>query len=226
MSVYVDCSACACLIRSGEPSCPFCGTSQRPVSVLASRPRLGLVLGLGLASFSCTGGEGDSSSTVADTTTEVDTADGPNTYPTETQEADAVTYAGPDSWDTTESPGATTTTTNDSLDTQEADAVTYAGPDETTTIGDATTTTETTGSTSATTDSGEVCDPITEDASAINNACNSDLDCPADYTCQPFQGIVLQMTCQVLCEQTCQCPAGLSCIEIADKSGATWGQCG
>jgi hypothetical protein len=162
----------------------------------------------------------------------------------DSQEADATTYAGPDSWDssdtgplpgtTTTGEGTTTTTSSqDSLDSQEADAVTYAGPDESTSIGDSWTTTSgttevTTGTSedTATTDSGEPCVPITEDASGINLECNVDGDCPAGYTCQPFQGIVFQTTCQVLCEQTCECPAGLTCNETADKSGAVWHQCG
>ena len=253
MSAYLDCPACACLIRSGEPSCPFCGASQRPVFVSATRPRLGLVLGLGLASFSCTGGEGDSTTTVVDSQ--------------DSQEADAVTYAGPDTWNgdvTTESPpeGTTTTTTTTNNDSSEADAVTYAGPDETTVIGDASIgTTDVTVGSASTTDTGETCVPVTDDASGIGGQCNDDGDCPtppartpppvlgeagfphpqgggervgqcnddgdclAGYTCQPFQGIVLEMSCQVLCEQTCECPAGLVCTPVADKSGAAWNQC-
>ncbi len=209
---YVDCVACGFLIRSVEPSCPFCG-SRRLSSVSSSWPVLGLVIGLGLASVSCTGGEGDTIS--------------------ESQEADAVTYGGPDTLDGGPWPTTTTgTTTNDSLDTQEADATTYAGPDETTSIGDPTTTTvgttEVTTASSedtATTDSGEPCVPITEDASAIGLECEIDADCPAGYTCQPFAGIVLSTQCEILCEQTCECPAGLSCTEITDKGGATWHQC-
>lgn len=219
MSAYVDCVACACLIRSREPSCPFCGASQRPISVASTWPGLGLVIGLSLASFSCTGGEGGTGSTVADSADDAD-----SNPPGDSQEADAVTYAGPDPW------GTTTITTNDSLDTQEADAVTYAGPDESTTVGDSWTTTsgttDATVGTTATTDSGEPCVPITEDPSGIGSECSNDGDCLDGYTCQAFQGIVLQMTCQVLCEQTCECPAGLACIEVADKSGVAWQQCG
>jgi hypothetical protein len=188
------------------------------VFISAGRPRLGLVLGLGLASFSCTGGEGDSTTTVADSQ--------------DPSEADAVTYAGPDTWTgdvTTESPPegtttttATTTTTNDS---SEADAVTYAGPDETTAIGDASIgTTDVTAGTTAT-DSGDPCVPITDDPSGIGGECNNDGDCLAGYTCQSFQGIVLEVSCQVLCEQTCECPAGLVCTPVADKSGMSWNQC-
>lgn len=185
--------------------------------ISASLPRLGLALGLGFSSFSCTGGEGDSTSTVADSQDSQDS-----------QEADAVTYAGPDSFTdvTTDTPPGDGTTTTTNSDSSEADAVTYAGPDETTSIGDVTTiATDTDTSPGSTTDTGETCVPITEDASGIGSECAVDGDCPAGYTCQPFAGIVLEMSCQVLCEQTCECPAGLSCIAVADKSGASWNQC-
>ena len=56
--------------------------------------------------------------------------------------------------------------------------------------------------------------------------CNRDVDCPTGYTCQPFAGIVFQLSCQILCTQDCECPAGYTCDEIADKSGSTWHQCG
>lgn len=184
--------------------------------ISAARPRLGLVLGLGLASFSCTGGDGGTTTTVADSA---------DSQEVDTSEADAVTYAGPDTWtgDVTTSTPPTTTTTNN--DTSEADAVTYAGPDETTAIGDATVGTATDTSSTGTTDSGEPCVPITDDPSGIGGECSNDGDCLAGYTCQPFQGIVLEMACQVLCEQTCECPAGLVCTPVADKSGAAWNQC-
>lgn len=193
--------------------------------VSASRPGLGLVLGLGLVSFSCTG-EG-TGSTVADTADSADSLD--------TNEADAVTYAGPDSWESSDTyvPPPDTTSSSTTLDPADSsDAVTYAGPDESTTIGDATTSTGTTGETTGTTgetsstDDGEPCVPITEDASGIGVACEVDGDCLPGYTCQPFQGIVQQLSCQVRCEQTCECPAGLACLEVADKSGASWFQCG
>lgn len=208
MPAYVDCPACACLIRALEPSCPFCGAAPPPVSHPVARPGLGLglVLSLGLASISCTGGNG-----------------GTSTAEDDSQEADAVTYAGPDSWDTTDQPP----TTNDS---QDADAVTYGGPDESTSITGGVTGTGTDTGTSdssgtSATESGEVCEPITEDASGIGLECENDGDCLDGYTCQAFQGIVLTRQCQILCEQTCQCPAGLGCVEIADKSGVPWHQC-
>jgi hypothetical protein len=73
---------------------------------------------------------------------------------------------------------------------------------------------------------GEACQPITEDPSGIGTNCRSALDCLPGYTCQPFQGFVFQQTCQILCTMECECPAGLACLEVADKSGAVWYQCG
>lgn len=203
VSTYVDCLTCDCLIRAREPSCPFCGASQRHAP---ARLSLGLVLGLGLAAVSCTGENGDTSSTIAETS------------------ADAVTYAGPDSWSTTDvSAGPGGSTTINDVTTHDADAVTYAGPDETTEVGDASTTSGTSGSSSTATETG--CAPITDDATAIGTDCMADLDCPDGYTCQPFQGFDLQMQCQVLCEQTCECPVGFTCTETVDKTGVSWFQC-
>ncbi|MCX4242720.1 hypothetical protein [Paraliomyxa miuraensis] len=146
MSAYVDCLACAYLIRAKEPSCPFCGASQRHASAPPSRLMLGLSLGLGLSLFGCGDKEGDTAN---------------DSNPDPTYEADAVTYAGPDSWTDT-SPGedtvwgtTTTSTTHDSNDTQEADAVTYAGPDETDSIGGATTEIGSTSSSTTDMDSQE-----------------------------------------------------------------------
>jgi hypothetical protein len=73
---------------------------------------------------------------------------------------------------------------------------------------------------------GEACDPITDDPSGIGALCRGDLDCLPGYTCQPFQGIVFQQTCQILCTMSCECPMGLACLETSDKSGAVWYQCG
>jgi hypothetical protein len=92
-----------------------------------------------------------------------------------------------------------------------------------------TTTGSTDGSTGGSTTSGsttEACDPITEDPSGIGVDCLSDLECLPGYTCQPFEGFVFQMTCQILCEQDCDCPMGYVCFEVADKSGSVWHQCG
>lgn len=231
-SAHVDCLACACLIRAQEPSCPFCGAGQRHVSAASTRLSLGLTLGVGLAVISCGDDEGGTAGdtmavtagdTVGNTIDAADTLDGPEA------EADAVTYAGPDSWDSSDEgpgPGSTVGSTTIEDDSQEADAVTYAGPDESTTIGDASTTSGTTTDTETqgTTDGG--CAPITEDPAAIGTDCQAAADCPDGYTCQPFEGFAFQMTCQVLCEQTCQCPMGLTCNETVDKTGVPWFQCG
>lgn len=86
----------------------------------------------------------------------------------------------------------------------------------------------TTGGTDSTdgtdTTTGEPCMPITEDPSAIGQACMIEADCPAEYTCQSFQGIVLQQTCQILCTMDCECPMGLVCVPVMDKA-ASWMQC-
>jgi hypothetical protein len=157
MSAYVDCFACACLIRAREPSCPFCGASQRLAPAPSSKLSLGLTVGLGLAAFSCGDKEEETASdTIADSS-----------------EADAVTYAGPDSLDSTTGPGSTTVedlgTTTIINDSSEADAVTYAGPDETTAIGDATTSGTTSDTTSGTT-SGTTSDTDPQEADAVTYA--------------------------------------------------------
>ncbi len=68
------------------------------------------------------------------------------------------------------------------------------------------------------------CQPITEDASAIGVDCRNDGDCPPEYTCQPFIGVAFQQTCQILCEEDCECPMGLTCTFTEDKMGS-WFQC-
>lgn len=82
------------------------------------------------------------------------------------------------------------------------------------------------GTTEGSSSTGEVCEPITDDPSFIGGECINDVDCPDGYTCQPFAGIVFQLSCQILCMEDCECPLGYTCLEIADKSGATWHQCG
>lgn len=69
------------------------------------------------------------------------------------------------------------------------------------------------------------CEPITEDASAIGQKCVGNGDCPAGYTCQTINGIQAQHLCQILCEETCECPDGLSCVEVEDKLMIPWHQC-
>jgi hypothetical protein len=69
------------------------------------------------------------------------------------------------------------------------------------------------------------CTPVTMDSSAIDEACVDDGDCPAGYTCQGFNGFVFVQSCQILCNETCERPSGLSCITVSDKLGS-WTQCG
>jgi hypothetical protein len=72
---------------------------------------------------------------------------------------------------------------------------------------------------------GDACEPLTDDPSAIGVPCGNGLMlCPPEYTCQPFAGIVLQESCQILCAQDCECPDGYTCEEVADK-GNMWMQC-
>jgi hypothetical protein len=153
MVAYLDCFACACLIRASEPSCPFCGASQRVVSSMPPRLGVGLALGLGLAVFGCGDDAGKDSVGEASSLSV-----GNDTPGNDSQEADAVTYAGPDPWDTTQGPDPTQGHDTIGNDSQEADAVTYAGPDESTTIGDASTTDATT---SSTTDDSQEADAVT-----------------------------------------------------------------
>lgn len=120
MAAYLDCFACACLVRASDSSCPFCGTSLRVVSAVPSRLGLGLVLGVGLTLFGCGDKEGDTASeTVADSNADAN------------DDSDAVTYAGPD--DFTDTTPGNDTILDDSND--DSDAVTYAGPDETSSTG-------------------------------------------------------------------------------------------
>jgi hypothetical protein len=77
----------------------------------------------------------------------------------------------------------------------------------------------------ADTDADSDCDPLAADSSAVDQPCgDSGGDCPDGYTCQPFNGIVLQMKCEILCTEDCECPDGGTCEEFADKAGA-WTQC-
>ena len=95
----------------------------------------------------------------------------------------------------------------------------------TSTGGSSTEGSSTEGSSTEGSSTGEPCTPITDDPTAIGTDCENDLDCPEGYTCQPFQGFVLQMQCQILCEEHCECPMGLTCNPTVDKSGVSWSQC-
>lgn len=145
MSAYYDCSACACLVRAQDAACPFCGARLRTASAPSLKLGLVLTLGLGLVTIAC--GEEDDKDTVADSVTESATVTDSNaTIGNDSQNADAVTYAGPDETTsigegstsfqgTTDYGTSSSTGSSSSSDSQEADAVTYAGPDESTSIG-------------------------------------------------------------------------------------------
>jgi hypothetical protein len=73
--------------------------------------------------------------------------------------------------------------------------------------------------------SPDACSALSTDASAFDKTCVNTIDCPGGYTCQPFNGIVLSYSCQVLCQRDCECPAGRTCQAVSDESGASWKQC-
>lgn len=74
--------------------------------------------------------------------------------------------------------------------------------------------------------SGDVCEPAA-DGAAIHQDCGPmGAMCPPGYTCQPFSGIVDQLSCQILCEDDCECPEGTTCNEVTDMTMTIWHQCG
>lgn len=68
------------------------------------------------------------------------------------------------------------------------------------------------------------CVPITTDDSAIGFNCISAADCPESYTCQLSLDGVVSRSCQIVCTEDCECPAGHTCEPHSDDSG-TWMQC-
>ncbi len=68
------------------------------------------------------------------------------------------------------------------------------------------------------------CGLITEDASKIGVDCSNGGACPTGYTCHEFQGITVTKTCEILCEEDCQCPTGTLCVMRSDKA-TSWKQC-
>lgn len=71
---------------------------------------------------------------------------------------------------------------------------------------------------------GGSCEPITDDASHIQEDCTGNAPCPEGYTCQQADGIVLDEYCAILCTQDCECPADTLCVEQMDKGGS-WTEC-
>jgi hypothetical protein len=87
-----------------------------------------------------------------------------------------------------------------------------------------TTGTTDTGATGDTGSGTTSCMPITEDDSAIGAMCLDNQDCPAGYTCFDSGGIVPSFNCEILCEEDCDCPGQLECVEMNIK-GQMWMQC-
>lgn len=167
----------------------------------------GLALALvGACSDDGAPGQGQNSSTAAET--------GGTTNATSTTD-DGVGTGGGETGTATEGPPLPTTGTAEGTGPE-----TGTGTADT---GTGTTGTET-GTESGSTSTGEICEPITEDASDVGTQCMNDLDCEPGYTCQEFIGVALEMTCQIICEETCECPMGLTCTFTEDKSGS-WFQC-
>ena len=157
---YVDCEGCGCLIRAEESACPFCDRRGGLIPGGALK-FLGLVVaGLSLGTVSCVSedGSGDSISGDEDDADAVTYAGPDDASITETDsqdsvtynptDADASTYAGPDD--------ESSSVTQDSVtyDPTDADAVTYAGPDESSSTDATVTDTETSSGTDTTTDTG------------------------------------------------------------------------
>jgi hypothetical protein len=69
------------------------------------------------------------------------------------------------------------------------------------------------------------CMPKTTDASKIGADCSgASVTCPAGYECWEFAGFALQHYCAILCEDTCECPSGTTCIMKSDKA-KSWKEC-
>ena len=102
------------------------------------------------------------------------------------------------------------------------DATTDPGDGTATTTTDGTSTGSDTGFGSG--DTSAACTPITEDGSAVGSNCAGGQMCPDGYTCQPFNGVIVQEQCQILCEDECECPADHTCNLFIDKV-ATWMAC-
>lgn len=115
---------------------------------------------------------------------------------------------------TTADPGGTTGTTG----------ATGAPEGSGSSTGDTEGSSSSTGDTEGSSSTGDMCMPITEDASDIGSPCQIDADCSPGYTCQTFVGFALDQTCQILCTQACECPMGLACTFTQDKV-ASWNQC-
>jgi hypothetical protein len=71
----------------------------------------------------------------------------------------------------------------------------------------------------------DACTPLASTSSAIGMSCTVGSDCPAGYTCQPFEGFALTHSCEILCARDCDCPSGGgTCVTRSDKVHS-WTQC-
>lgn len=68
------------------------------------------------------------------------------------------------------------------------------------------------------------CTVVSDDPSGIGMVCELDEQCLQGYTCQSFEGFVVERSCEILCEADCECPVGYGCVEVMDKV-KTWQQC-
>jgi hypothetical protein len=80
------------------------------------------------------------------------------------------------------------------------------------------------GSSSEDSTTSSVCEPITDDPSAINQDCMG-APCPEGYTCQDIVGFQFQQLCEIICVEDCECPEDHYCAKHTDKTMVPWFQC-
>jgi hypothetical protein len=80
------------------------------------------------------------------------------------------------------------------------------------------------GSSSEGSTTSSVCEPITDDPSAINQDCMG-APCPEGYTCQDIVGFQFQQLCEIICVEDCECPEDHYCAKHTDKTMVPWFQC-
>jgi len=66
--------------------------------------------------------------------------------------------------------------------------------------------------------------PITEDGSAIGQNC-ANSECPDGYECHENQGFQVTYTCEIPCEENCECPEDHACQEFLDKTQIPYWRC-
>jgi len=164
---------------------------------MRSSIRLSFAVPLALALFGCPGDDTTTTTSGASSTGSTGAADSTTAVPG----TSSTTAVG------TDSTGSSTTT----------DASTSSTTAMDTTVGMAT---DSSGGSST---GPGACPPA--DGASIGVDCKPGT-CPECYTCQPFEGIVFQQQCQILCESVADCPPGLECTMVVDKTGMPWQQCG